>query len=439
MFRAYAGCAIALFLVIAVSSIARAPAAGDVPPTFTPELTPPPSPTVLVTALPPPISRPEDAHGISATMSPLLVPGTFRPPALPPAQWLTNADSFSVPCSVHAQRVFVPAVVGGAQKIFVLGSAAQTTAIDYASVVPSPDHPIAQPTIQIGELRLNALVASVSRVEAFAQTYLGASADGVLGQELFARFPVKIDYRACSVTVFRDSATAEAEAERADASARQRVALTMRGGLPTVEAKLGTANAVLVMDTASDADVDVSQAFVLATHLTLAGPIVPELRRASPDGELHGQTSRISSLSIGSVALDAPVLGISSAPPRAPAGVAGFVGAGVLDRFVVLIDEPASTCVLTAQPPLPRSYDRSGLWLVKRQDWVSVRSVLVGSPASKAGIRPGDRIVSVNGQTQLDLETARALFAQAPGTTLSVSVAHGSVQRTVSLGLRTLI
>ena len=439
MFRVYAGCAVAVALVIATASLTRAPAAGDIPPTFTPELTPAPSPTALVTALPPPISRPEDARGISATVSPVQVPATFHPPSPPPVQWQTLESSFSVPCSVHARRVFVPAVVDGVQKTFVLGSAAQTSEIDAATLVQAPNDPITISTIQFGDLRFNGLVALPSRVDAFAQTYLGAPADGVLGQELFERYPVKIDYRGCSVTVFRDSATAEADAERAEASTRQTIELTMLGRLPTLPAKLGSTGAALAMDTLSDADVDVSAQFVLSARLATAGPVVPELRRVSPDGEVHGRTARVSSLSIGSVSVDSPLLGIMTGPSPVPVGVAGFVGDGILDRFVVLIDEPAQTCVLTAQPPIPRSYDRSGLWLVRRQNALTVRSVLAGSPASSAGMRSGDRIVSVNGQEPPDLDAARGLFAQPAGTIISVSLLRGSVQHSVLLRLRTLI
>ena len=448
VFRVYAGIALAMLLVICISPVARAPAAGEVPSTFTPEFTPVPSPTQIVTALPPPITRPEDARGIQQRTTPLQAPATFRPPAPPSAQWLTSDNSFTIPCSVHAQRVFVTAVVGGKERTFVLGSAARFTTIDTRTAAPSPDDPIVLPTFQIGELRFNGLEASVGAVNAFAQTYLGAPADGVLGQELFARFPVKIDYRACSVMVFRDSAAAQADAERLDAANRTSIALTMIGGLPTLQARMDSTNAVLALDTASDADVDLLQQFLLSTHIAFAGPAVPELRRAVPDGQLQGRTARAPTLSIGSLALDAPLVGIITATLRVPAGVAGFIGNGVLDRFTVLIDEPANTCVLMTQqgssaaPSLgaqQQSYDRSGLWLVMRQNAIVVKSVLPGSPASRAAMRPGDLIVSVNGQTLTDLDAARALFAQPAGTTLSVTYLRGNAQHTVSLALRTLV
>ena len=438
VFRVYTGCALALLLLVGVTPNSRTPAVGDVPPTFTPEMTPAPSPTALVTALPPPISRPEDAHGILWTTSPIQAPA-FHPPAPPPAQWLASSDYFSVPCSVHARRVFVPVVVAGKAKTFVLGSAAPFSTIDPATSAPSPNDPIMLRTVQIGDLRFNDVVVSVGPVDAFAQTYLGAPADGVLGQELFERFPVRIDFAGCSVTIYRDSAAAKADAARVDATKQQAVALRMTGRLPTIEAKVSSTNTVLAIDTASDADVDVSQQFVTATGLAFSSQAVPELRRALPDGELSGRTARASSLSIGPLSLDAPLLGIMSGPARLPAGVAGFLGDGILDSFVVLIDEQASLCVLTPQPPRAQPYDRSGLWLVQRQNGIAVKSVLPGSPAGVAGMRAGDHIVAVNGQAVPDLDATRALFLQPAGTTLVVTYLRGGARHSVSLGLKTLI
>ena len=438
VFRVYAGCALALLLLVGVTPNSRTPAVGDVPPTFTPEMTPAPSPTSLITALPPPISRPEDARGILWTTSPIQAPA-FHPPAPLPAQWLSSSDSFSVPCSVHARRVFVPVVVAGKEKTFVLGSAAPFSIIDPSTSAPSPNDPITLRTMQIGDVRFNDLVVSVGPVGAFAQTYLGAQADGVLGQELFERFPVKIDFAACSVTVYRDSAAAKADAARIDAANQQPIALRMTARVPTIEAKVSSANALLAIDTASDADVDVSQQFVTSTGLTFASPVVPELRRALPDGELTGRTARVSSLSIGPLSLDAPLVGIVSGPPRLPAGVAGILGVGILDGFVVLIDEQAGLCVLLPQFSRKQSYDRSGLWLVQRQNAIAVRSVLPGSPGGLAGLRSGDHILAVNGQAVQDLEAARALFLQPAGTTLVVTYVRGSTKHTVSLGLKTLI
>ena len=417
---------------------------GQTPSTFTPEFTPIPSPTQVVTALPPPITRPEDAHGIQQTTSPQLAPATFRPPAPPPAQWLTSASSFTIPCSVHAQRVFVTAVVNGQERTFVLGSAARYSTIDEARSAPSRNDPIVLPTLQIGDLRFNSLIASVGAVNAFAETYLGAPADGVLGQELFARFPVKIDYRACSVTVFRESAAAQADVESNDAPSRQSMALTMVGGLPTLQAKVGSTSAVLALDTASDADLDLSQQFVLSTRIAFTGPGVPELRRVALDGQYHGRTARTPMLSIGSLTLDAPLVGVFFGMSPLPPGVVGFIGNGVLDRFVVLIDEPADTCALMMPQVSPsevrqRSYDRSGLWLVMRKNAIVVKSVLPGSPAGRAAMRSGDLIVSVSGQAPADLDTARALLAQPAGTRLTVTYVRGGTQHTVSFALKTLV
>ena len=59
-----------------------------------------------------------------------------------------------------------------------------------------------------------------------------------------------------------------------------------------------------------------------------------------------------------------------------------------------------------------------------------------GSPAAKAGIRPGDVITAVNGTTVKDgRELAQQVAGLAPGTSVKLDVLHGDKTRTVTLAL----
>jgi hypothetical protein len=430
-----AALAIAIIGVVALTSLGPLPAAGDgTAPTFVPQLAPTSSsPTPVQTALPNPISRPEDAHGITQTTAPFAGPSAFSPPPAPPDLWLSGSGSFTVPCDLHGNRIFVGVVVDGRPETFLLDSSAPFSMID-PSAAPSKDVPINLSTLQIGELRFNGLRAGVTRVSAGSLMYLGKAADGVLGQELFSRYAVRIDYRPCAITVFRDSQALAAASPLPDARV---FPVRMVKGQPEIDGRFAAgASAVLVVDTASDADADVSFDFAESNKVAFVASI-PELRRWLPSGLLSGEIGRSASFSLGTFGLDRPLVGVFETQSHA---VTGYVGNGFLDNFSVLFDEPAGQLVLTAVSDASRStYDRSGAWLIVRGGAIMVKSVLPDSPAAKLELQPGDRIVAVNGQAATDLDVARALLAGAPGTTVTLTYEHGGRQHSGSLELKTLL
>ncbi|HME82536.1 MAG TPA: PDZ domain-containing protein [Candidatus Eremiobacteraceae bacterium] len=431
-----AALAIAIIGIVALTSLGPLPAAGDgAAPSFVPQLAPTPSsPTPVQTALPNPISRPDDAHGITQTTAPFASPTGFSPAPVPPALWLSGSSSFTVPCDLHGDRIFVSVVVDGKPETFLLDSSAPFSTIDPAAA-PSKDVPINLSTLQIGELRFNRLRAGVTRVSAGSLMYLGKAADGVLGQELFSRYAVRIDYRPCSITVLRD---AQAAAGASPPSNARTFPLRMVKGQPQMDVRFnGGASAALVADTGSDAEADVSSDFVESNKLVFVAS-VPELRRWLPSGQLSGVTGRAASLSLGMIVLDRPLVGVFAADNRTAA--TGYLGNGFLDDFSLLFDEPVGQLTLTPVPDARRfTYDRSGAWLILRGGAVTVKSVLPESPAGQIALQPGDRIVAVNGQAAADLDVVRALLAGPAGTTVVLTYERGGKQHSGSIELKTLL
>jgi carboxyl-terminal processing protease len=78
-----------------------------------------------------------------------------------------------------------------------------------------------------------------------------------------------------------------------------------------------------------------------------------------------------------------------------------------------------------------------GLDLVVKDNLLTVVSVIDGSPAAKAGLRPGDHIIKINGHLVRNLTTQEAgrRFRGAPGTVVKVQVLRSSQVKPLDLAV----
>jgi C-terminal processing protease CtpA/Prc len=81
--------------------------------------------------------------------------------------------------------------------------------------------------------------------------------------------------------------------------------------------------------------------------------------------------------------------------------VAGNVGAGVLKRFNITFDYPHQQLIFepNANHDKPDVFDRSGMWLNQSADGFEVMDVIPGGPAATAGIKIGDRVLTIDGHS----------------------------------------
>jgi carboxyl-terminal processing protease len=80
-------------------------------------------------------------------------------------------------------------------------------------------------------------------------------------------------------------------------------------------------------------------------------------------------------------------------------------------------------------------YAGVGLWLRGQGTSIRVAQVAAGGPAEKAGVQVGDEVHAVDGRSVAGLDAAHAAAALRgrTGTTVTLSLSHGTVQRTVRL------
>ncbi len=165
-------------------------------------------------------------------------------------------------------------------------------------------------------------------------------------------------------------------------------------------------------------------------------------------GPLRGDVGRVRSLRLGETTLydvltNFPAHQLST---TIHSGVDGNLGAEVLRRFDTIFDYANERMLLRATPNAgsPFSFSTSGIyvrpWLDDRGHAV-VGDVLADSPAARAGIAEGDRIVAVGGQpmASLTLDDLRTHLSGKPGATLALTLMRDGDQLERSLALEELL
>jgi carboxyl-terminal processing protease len=82
-------------------------------------------------------------------------------------------------------------------------------------------------------------------------------------------------------------------------------------------------------------------------------------------------------------------------------------------------------------------YGGVGLEVVERDGWVTVVGPIPGSPAARAGVRPGDRFVVIDGQDAQDWPVERAveILRGEPGTSVDVEMGRPGVEEPIPFTL----
>jgi predicted aspartyl protease len=293
--------------------------------------------------------------------------------------------------------------------------------------------------IALGAVRLTDQTAFVTDI--YDKSIEGIPVDGMLGFELFARFAVRIDYGAQTMTLWDFT-----KFDPKDAGTP--VPFVFYDHLPFVAGQIDGMPARFDIDTGSRSEVDLTSPFVARMNLRARyRPGISTITGWGVGGASRSYVVRIPSLALGTVRADSIVAGLSEAKAGSISdpNYEGNVGSGFLKRFVVTFDYSHKTMYLKplAAPPADAGrFDRSGLWINAADGGYKVASVAAGSPAAEAGLAAGDVITAIDGQRAEPegLSDARiALRALPAGTKVALAVTRGGAQLGVTLTLRDLI
>jgi hypothetical protein len=291
--------------------------------------------------------------------------------------------------------------------------------------------------VRLGDVTLRDQLFFVLPMDGLAEAE-GTEVAGVLGFELLQRFVTEIDYAARRLTLTLP--------ERFDPSgAGTSVPFVFVDHMPAVDGSVDGIAGRFAIDTGSRSALALHGPFVDKHGLVARyRPEIETVTGFGVGGDVRARVTRAGMLRLGEVEVPEPVteLVISEKGALADRYLAGNVGGGVLRRFRVTLDYRHERLYLAPGGDAgPDSFDRAGLWLVQAGGALAVEDVVPGGPAAAAGVRPGDRLESVDGVAldKLDLaEVLSRLRYGAPGTRVRLRMLGGGESRIVEVELAEL-
>lgn len=292
-------------------------------------------------------------------------------------------------------------------------------------------------TVDVGGMRIDQQVFATLALAEQMQRIEGVdNVAGLIGYELFRRFPTRIDYAQGRIT-FTDPAAFHY------AGGGTAVPLQFRGQIPQVDGSIDGIDGVFDLDTGARSSLTLASPFATSNNLAdkyKAGGTV--IVGAGVGGPARAQLARAGTLKLGDVTVDKPVALLSTATEGAFADptLAGNVGYGVLRRFNLVFDFPHQVAYFerNANDAERDSYDRSGGWVERVKDGYLLVDVLDGSPAATAGLTLGAIITAIDGVpvARVPLDEFRVRLKGAAGTKVKLTEKGG---KSVVVTLRDLV
>ncbi|WP_207435846.1 retropepsin-like aspartic protease [Sabulibacter ruber] len=277
---------------------------------------------------------------------------------------------------------------------------------------------------------------------------LGIEVNGIIGYPLFKAFVVEIDYQHKIMTLYKPGTYPEKKRQKSSV-----VPLIIEGSKPYVEVQVEFPDGKryplrLIVDSGMST-------CVLLYPPTLPGAKIPEKRVKAflgrgLNGDIHGEIARVETLELGEFKMKKPPASFPDTMSiRYALGLNnrhGNLGADVLQRFKVVFDYGNAQMLLKPNHRYkkPFYYNLSGLELyspIPGLNFYTIAQVLPDSPAEKAGLEPGDALISINGVKCIDKTYGEILdlFQNYPGRRLQLKVSRRYKSFDTILHLKDLI
>jgi hypothetical protein len=306
------------------------------------------------------------------------------------------------------------------------GVGSQTEGLSFANVSK----------LQVGDAVLTDQIFAVAPMRMGFGVSAGRPIDGLIGWEVLARYITTFDYAGLKVTLAMPASVQPPAGGHV-------VPFVLYGTQPQIACTIDGIPAECTIDTGARDTIGFMTPFLTAhPEIAPAKMTAVGIDGFGFGGPSMGKLGRVREVGIGDITLTNLVgdYSVQTAGAFAAPFVAANIGGNLLRRFTVTFDYDNGTMTLVPNAAYAETdtYERSGLFLIKREGSVTVAAARPGTPAAAAGIAKGDTIVSINGSAAgtMLLQDVRALLAQAPGTVVTLELASkDGAKRTVKLTL----
>ncbi|MGB6600619.1 MAG: aspartyl protease family protein, partial [Candidatus Cybelea sp.] len=307
------------------------------------------------------------------------------------------------------------------------GVGSQTESLSFARVS----------TLQVGDALLTDQLFAVAPTRQGFGVSAGHPVDGLIGWEVLARYVTTFDYANRRIVLsMPGSAQPPANGHV--------VPFVLYGTQPQIACTIDGIPAECTIDTGARDTITFMSPFLAAHPQVVPATITAVgVNGFGFGGPAMGKLGRVQTVGIDDLQLTNLVADYTTQTVGALAApfVGANVGGNLLRRFTVTFDYWNGTMTLVPNAAFNEadSYERSGLFLIKRGDSIVVIDARPGTPAANAGIVKGDVLDSIDGSAAgtMLLGDVRNLLAQPAGTvvTLIVTGKDGS-KRSVKLTLQ---
>lgn len=159
--------------------------------------------------------------------------------------------------------------------------------------------------------------------------------------------------------------------------------------------------------------------------------------------EVDEESILLRSVSIGDFKFDSLVVGVPDSESGVSSfeGYAGLLGAEIAKRFTTIFDYSNKKMYLKPNGFFDKPFDRplSGISLRRKEETIIVHSLISKSSAFEKGLRAGDRIISIDGDSNNDLKQYRKLLRQEGKEVKIEAISEDGTQKTISILLQPLL
>ncbi|WP_299822129.1 aspartyl protease family protein [uncultured Pontibacter sp.] len=244
---------------------------------------------------------------------------------------------------------------------------------------------------------------------------MGMPVHGIIGYDIFKNFIVKINYGTKVLTLYRPDV--KLKKKRKAEEFPLHIEETKAYVYGNVRQQNGdTLKVKLVLDTG--ASHTLSLYLPTNNRLTLPSKVMEAYLGRGLGGDIHGKIGRLDAFRLGRYEL-------SNLPASYPdeeaiklalniANRNGNLGSDILNRFTVILDYPHNKLTLLPNSKFkdPFNYNLAGFEITTPLPGTNIyviSNVIDNTPAKLVGLKPGDQILTINGQECKDLQLPEIL------------------------------